>query len=323
MPNKFLNVLKYGSGSAARWARKNPSTAVAGGGISAAIGTALAHNPLEVATGAGLHLAQNIAMKHAILPSERFGKRVGEAFAEGFHNVHDASLSRRAKDLATAALMPDMNVITGEARSAGAQAAKIYNNMSLRQQAAAKAAHAVLTKHGPELRALERFKKPTSGLVTTQGPSRTLAEALYRAGNVSRVARSKDHPLLSNLGKNILHAKLTPGKEYALGSGYKQDQAMAFLGAIPAAAIDPAAGAISLSKALIGNERANESIKAIKDVSRSTARSYREAFDRPNDPHNRFSDRISEYLGSPLMVAPKRTASALSAALSGITPNVK
>ena len=197
----------------------------------AGIRAALSSYSIPPLIGLGSHVAQNVAMKHLVLPSERFGKRVGEVFAEGFHGVHDASLSRKLKDTATSLLMPDMNLITNEVRQAGEHAAQIYNNMNLRQQAAAKALHQTLVEHGSKLKALEQFKKPTRGILSEVGPVRAVREGLYRAGNVSRVLSSKKHPLTSNIGKNILTASLQKDKEYKVGSGYTQDQATAFLGA--------------------------------------------------------------------------------------------
>jgi hypothetical protein len=201
------------------------------------------------------HLGQN-AITKSLLSSQRYAKSVGNSFVDGVKGVVDKSRMAGVKNFVGGILSPDAVIAKNTAHKVGQSISTDLSMMHKRQLGALRMATRGNFK--PLLR--RGFHKDPVVLGAAKkiedSSSFPLHSMLSKAeGNVDKLKtmfQDKKLPLLSNISKNVGKARGSVGPKVTAGVASNKGM---LAGAAASAIIDPAAGAINLTKGLASTDK--------------------------------------------------------------------
>jgi hypothetical protein len=208
-----------------------------------------------IAGALGTHLIQNFATSQA-LKSKRVAKYLADSFAQGAHGVVDTSLGAKAKRVALSATVPDIAVAHKTVHDAGRSMKDLLAKATPQQKVGlrmlSQGRFSDLVKH-------ELHKDPVveagHALMSQHMKLPALEHMAASSSKVEKVWNSPEHPLLSNIAKNISKGEKPLGDHFAEG---KLSSKPLLGGAAASFAIDPAAGALNTAKALTSSSKMAE-----------------------------------------------------------------
>jgi hypothetical protein len=214
---------------------------------------------LDFLGGAALtHVVQNGIVKKMI-STPTTGKYIGHAFNEGVRGVVDKSLAGKAKRVFTGAIAPDINLMHSKMHELGEKMAPHLKDLDLKQRAVL---HHVVSKgslpnkykhYANDIKVHAAYGIARSHAKNTIGVELPHLKDLVENKELSNLWKSKDHPLLSNIAKNVGSGK-SVGKKY--GEGHLTS-GPSFLGSAMIGVKDPAAGAVDGLKAAMSSKAFN------------------------------------------------------------------
>jgi len=280
-----------------------------------------------IAGAAVTHLAQNAAVK-AALSNKSVGKYVGHSFNEGVHGVVDKSIGGYAKRIGAAALTPEIGSLHSELHHLGKKMAPHLEGMSLKQRAVL---HSAVSKGKIPSRYSEFAKDPkvlgAYGIAQQHAKKQgmnlpSLSNLASKQNGLSKLWQDKDHPLLSNIAKNVGSGKVNASK-FKKGTLSAKE---GFVGSAIAGVAEPSAGLLDGLKAAVSSKKFTDSkiggkiTKMLND--KFVKAPIKKGFEHPNAYTNKLKNTASDIVSNPLVGNLQRASSAISGALDPVKPPV-
>ena len=273
---------------------------------------------------AGLaHIAQNEGMKK-LLGHQPFGVSVGNHFTQGLLGLKErfGRLKALGRGLASGASLPETEVFRNHARDLGSHVRE-----HLRQQGITSLPATALKKMqevlqaGPE--ALHQSTDPyIVALRTGMANHPVFSKILHAREGLDQLTKSKEHPLLSNIAKNLVQPPQAGAAHYPLPHKVPLHQGYSaagqLVGSTAAGLMDPATGAMNAFKTVTTNPAARKIVdrfapakKALDWVDRKLVK---EPLQRAAEagsqgkPLNRATTFMKTHLLNPVLASAENTA---------------
>lgn len=273
-----------------------------------------------IAGGVAMHLAQNAAVK-GLLSNKATGKYIGHAFNEGVRGVVDKSIGGYAKRIGAGAVAPDIGVMHAKMHELGEKMAPHLKDLNLKQRAVlhhavSKGSLPTKYKHyANDNKVHAAYSVARSHAKKELGVKLPHLKDLVENKSISNLWKSKDHPLLSNIAKNIGSGKPT-GKNYKPGHLTSKE---GFAGSALIGAADPAAGLLGGLKASMSSKvfTNNKYGKKISDKLEHAfvKKPILEGHASPNHVERKSISFAKDIAVSPVSGNLKRTSAALTKAV--------
>lgn len=269
---------------------------------------------------AGTHLGQNAITKY-LLQNKSTGKYLGKAFNEGVHGVVNKSVAAKGQRIVSGALAPDINLIRSHIHGLGEKMAPHLKDLDLKQRAVL---HHAVSKGSIPKKYEHYANDPGVNLAysVARGHAKKdmgveLPHLKQLVGNkeLSNLWKSKDHPLLSNVAKNIGSGKPV-GKNYKPGSTSPKS---GFIGSSLVGVVDPVAGGIDGLKAAMGSKAFNNNKYGGKITHKLeeifVKNPIKAGHANPDKVGNKYVNFAKDIAINPMSGSLKRTSAALTKAV--------
>lgn len=221
-------------------------------------------DPISLAAmhAVGTHVLQNVGLKHA-LKSKALAHHISSGFKEGIRGVVDTSVKRKSIELASGALLPEVNALHRSAWSAGKLLGPHLKHLDIKQKAGL---HMLVSgKVDSALkRGFHKDPKVMSAYETLRGSSSLPGIKTLQDSANKIISSVKSNSLTNNVVRNINKSKLD---ERFLKPGVPSNK-VGVAGGLLSSVLDPTLGGLNTVKNLASSNRIRHSALGSKFVNK-------------------------------------------------------